>query len=115
MCSQLGDQVGRVLLLLVEILPSGRPKERTDTEGTPKMSQRFLYKHAWFCGIEQRAGHEVVIGGTLYSDSMGAPGTWEGTYEGMIEPNVNLMSAALGGSVPEAGCRGAKSGANEGT
>ena len=54
-------------------------------------------------------GQEVVIGGTLYSDSMGAPGTWEGTYEGMIEHNVNLMSTALGGSAPEGGYRGAAS------
>jgi manganese/zinc/iron transport system substrate-binding protein len=65
-------------------------------------------------GARER-GHEVVIGGTLYSDSMGAPGAWEGTYVGMIEHNVNLMSAALGGSVPEGGCRGAESVANEGT
>jgi len=65
-------------------------------------------------GARER-GQDVAIGGTLYSDSMGAPGTWEGTYEGMIEHNVNLMSAALGGSVPEGGCRGAKSLAKEGT
>jgi manganese/zinc/iron transport system substrate-binding protein len=60
-------------------------------------------------------GHDVSIGGTLYSDSMGAPGTWQGTYEGMIEHNVNLMSVALGGSVPEGGYRGAKSIVNEGS
>lgn len=60
-------------------------------------------------------GHVVSIGGTLYSDSMGAPGTWQGTYEGMIEHNVNLMSVALGGFVPEGGYRGAESIANEGS
>jgi manganese/zinc/iron transport system substrate-binding protein len=65
-------------------------------------------------GAKER-GQDVVIGGTLYSDSMGAPGTWKGTYEGMIEHNVNLMSAALGGSVPEGGSRGANSLANEGS
>tara|TARA_B100001121_G_scaffold91101_1_gene80769 strand:+ start:14472 stop:15425 length:954 start_codon:yes stop_codon:yes gene_type:complete len=59
-------------------------------------------------GARER-GQEVTIGGTLYSDSMGAPGTWEGTYEGMIEHNVNLMSTALGGSAPESGYRGAAS------
>ncbi|HBZ96762.1 MAG TPA: manganese transporter [Phycisphaerales bacterium] len=59
-------------------------------------------------GARER-GQEVTIGGTLYSDSMGAPGTWEGTYEGMIEHNVNLMSTALGGSAPENGYRGAAS------
>ena len=59
-------------------------------------------------GARER-GQEVVIGGTLYSDCMGAPGTWQGTYEGMIEHNVNLMSTALGGSAPEGGYRGAAS------
>ena len=54
-------------------------------------------------------GQEVVVGGTLYSDSMGAPGSWEGTYEGMIEHNVNVMSTALGGSVPKGGYRGTAS------
>ena len=60
-------------------------------------------------------GHEVKVGGMLYSDSMGAPGTWEGTYEGMIEHNVNLMAASLGGTVPEGGFRGARTRAEEGS
>jgi len=60
-------------------------------------------------------GQEVKVGGILYSDSMGAPGTWEGTYEGMIEHNVNVISSSLGGSVPEGGFRGARNLANEGT
>jgi manganese/zinc/iron transport system substrate-binding protein len=60
-------------------------------------------------------GHEVKVGGMLYSDSMGAPGTWEGTYEGMIEHNVNLMAASLGGTVPEGGFRGARTRAAEGS
>ena len=51
----------------------------------------------------------------LYSDSMGAAGTWEGTYEGMIEHNVNLMAASLGGTVPEGGFRGARTRAAEGS
>ena len=33
-------------------------------------------------------GHEVVIGGELFSDAMGEPGTYEGTYLGMIDHNV---------------------------
>jgi hypothetical protein len=41
-------------------------------------------------------GHEVVIGGELYSDAMGAEGTYEGTYVGMIDHNVD-RSPALGG------------------
>ncbi|MBL9001265.1 MAG: zinc ABC transporter substrate-binding protein [Phycisphaerae bacterium] len=40
-------------------------------------------------------GHEVVIGGELFSDAMGAPGTPEGTYEGMVRANVSLIVGAL--------------------
>jgi manganese/zinc/iron transport system substrate-binding protein len=48
-------------------------------------------------------GHEVVIGGRLFSDAMGAPGTYEGTYLGMIDHNVTLIARALGGTAPAAG------------
>lgn len=40
-------------------------------------------------------GHAVVIGGELFSDAMGAAGTPEGTYRGMIEHNVNAIVKAL--------------------
>ena len=40
-------------------------------------------------------GHEVVIGGSLYSDAMGAEGTPEGTYKGMVEANVNTIVSSL--------------------
>ncbi|WP_298544039.1 zinc ABC transporter substrate-binding protein [uncultured Aquimarina sp.] len=39
--------------------------------------------------------HEVIIGGTLYSDALGNPGTIEGTYIGMFEYNVNTIVNAL--------------------
>ncbi|MHA7058179.1 metal ABC transporter solute-binding protein, Zn/Mn family [Aquimarina sp. M1] len=39
--------------------------------------------------------HEVTIGGTLYSDALGNPGTFEGTYIGMFEFNVNTIVNAL--------------------
>lgn len=39
--------------------------------------------------------HEVSIGGTLYSDALGNPGTIEGTYTGMFEYNVNTIINAL--------------------
>ena len=48
-------------------------------------------------------GHEVVIGGELFSDAMGAPGTYEGTYLGMIDHNVTTIARALGGQAPERG------------
>lgn len=48
-------------------------------------------------------GHEVVIGGELFSDAMGEPGTYEGTYLGMIDHNATVISRALGGQAPEDG------------
>ncbi len=51
-------------------------------------------------------GHEVVIGGELFSDAMGEPGTYEGTYIGMIDHNATTISAALGGTSPDDGMQG---------
>ncbi|SHJ52862.1 manganese/zinc/iron transport system substrate-binding protein [Palleronia salina] len=48
-------------------------------------------------------GHEVAIGGELYSDAMGEPGTYRGTYVGMIDSNVTTIARALGGEAPETG------------
>ena len=46
----------------------------------------------------QARGHAVVIGGKLYSDAMGAPGTYSGTYIGMVDHNITTIASALGGS-----------------
>ena len=43
----------------------------------------------------QKKGHEVVIGGNLYSDAMGELGTPEGTYPGMFTKNVQTIVEAL--------------------
>lgn len=51
-------------------------------------------------------GHAVKIGGELFSDAMGATGTYEGTYIGMIDHNVTLITRALGGEAPEKGMNG---------
>jgi manganese/zinc/iron transport system substrate-binding protein len=51
-------------------------------------------------------GHTVVIGGELFSDAMGEPGTYEGTYIGMIDHNATTISTALGGTAPERGMDG---------
>lgn len=40
-------------------------------------------------------GHSVTIGGELFSDSMGKPGTPEGTYVGMVRHNVDVIVRAL--------------------
>ena len=51
-------------------------------------------------------GHEVRIGGELFSDAMGEPGSYEGTYIGMIDHNVTIITRSLGGDAPERGMSG---------
>ena len=45
-------------------------------------------------GCRQK-GHPVAMGGSLYSDAMGAFDTPEGTYIGMVSKNVNTIVQAL--------------------
>lgn len=40
-------------------------------------------------------GHELTVGGELFSDAMGAAGTPEATYPGMVRHNVNTIVKAL--------------------
>jgi manganese/zinc/iron transport system substrate-binding protein len=40
-------------------------------------------------------GHDVVIGGQLFSDALGTQGTPEGTYTGMFRANINTIAGAL--------------------
>jgi manganese/zinc/iron transport system substrate-binding protein len=51
-------------------------------------------------------GHDVRIGGELFSDAMGQEGTYEGTYIGMIDHNLTTIVRALGGEAPERGLNG---------
>jgi manganese/zinc/iron transport system substrate-binding protein len=51
-------------------------------------------------------GHDIRIGGELYSDAMGEQGTYEGTYVGMLDHNITLATRALGGQAPEKGLHG---------
>jgi manganese/zinc/iron transport system substrate-binding protein len=44
-------------------------------------------------------GHDVKLGGFLYSDAMGAKGSPEGTYIGMMDFNVRTITKALGGEI----------------
>lgn len=43
----------------------------------------------------RQKGHDVKIGGTLYSDALGADNTVEGTYIGMVNYNVKNIVTAL--------------------
>lgn len=51
-------------------------------------------------------GRDVTIGGELFSDAMGKPGTYEGTYVGMIDHNVTTIARALGVDAPSKGLNG---------
>lgn len=44
-------------------------------------------------------GHELHLGGELYSDAMGDAGTPAGTYIGMLRANTRTIVQALGGEV----------------
>jgi manganese/zinc/iron transport system substrate-binding protein len=50
----------------------------------------------------QDRGFDVVIGGQLFSDAMGAAGTPEGTYLGMVRHNVDTIVGALAGDAAAA-------------
>ena len=54
----------------------------------------------------QARNYEIKIGGELFSDAMGPAGTYEGTYIGMLDHNITLVTRALGGKAPEAGLHG---------
>ncbi|MBC07601.1 zinc ABC transporter substrate-binding protein [Thalassospira sp.] len=89
-----------------------RVEELVDTIVDRKISAVFVESsvpernvRALIEGAEAR-GQKVTIGGTLYSDAMGDPGTYEGTYIGMIDHNATLITRALGGDAPEGGFQG---------
>ena len=51
----------------------------------------------------QEKNWTVKIGGKLYSDAMGTPGTYSGTYLGMMDHNATTIARALGGTAPDTG------------
>jgi manganese/zinc/iron transport system substrate-binding protein len=51
----------------------------------------------------QARGHDIKIGGSLFSDAMGKTGTYEGTYIGMLDHNATTIARALGGDAPTRG------------
>ena len=56
------------------------------------------YMRALRASVKAR-GFDVRIGGSLYSDSMGNPGTEEGTYIGMFKSNVDTIVRSLSRSI----------------
>ena len=58
------------------------------------------YMEALRASVRAR-GFDVAVGGSLYSDSMGRPGTEEGTYIGMFRRNVDTIVESLGAGAAE--------------
>ncbi len=85
---------------LVDIIVDRKISAVFVESSVPERNVRALIEGA------QARGQNVTIGGTLYSDAMGEPGTYEGTYIGMIDHNVTLITRALGGEAPESGFQG---------
>jgi manganese/zinc/iron transport system substrate-binding protein len=52
-------------------------------------------------------GHSVALGGQLYSDSLGGPGSGAETLEAALEANVATIVAGLGTAAPRAGAEAA--------
>ncbi len=52
-------------------------------------------------------GHEVKVGDKeLFSDAMGNDRTYEGTYVGMLDHNITVVTRGLGGEAPVGGMQG---------
>jgi manganese/zinc/iron transport system substrate-binding protein len=74
---------------LVDVISERKIKAVFVESSVPKRSIEAVVQ-----GCQAR-GHTVKIGGTLFSDAMGAAGTEEGTYPGMVRHNVETVVGAL--------------------
>jgi len=74
---------------LVDVLVQRKIKAVFVESSVPKRSIEALVEGA------KARGHVVAIGGELFSDAMGAAGTPEGTYVGMVRHNVDTIVRAL--------------------
>jgi len=85
---------------LVELIASrGVPAVFVETSVSPRTIEAVV------AGVRAK-GKAVIVGGALFSDALGAPGTYEGTYLGMMDHNVTTIAIALGGQAPPRGMAG---------
>jgi manganese/zinc/iron transport system substrate-binding protein len=82
---------------LVDMIVNRKIKAVFVESSVPRKSIEAIIRGA------QAQGHEVAVGGELYSDAMGPEGAYEGTYVGMIDHNITTVVRALGGEAPEKG------------
>jgi manganese/zinc/iron transport system substrate-binding protein len=85
---------------LVSLVVSRRIKAAFFESSVPDRNVRALVEGA------RARGHDLAVGGELYSDALGAPGTYEGTVIGMLDHNITTIARALGGAVPGRGMTG---------
>ncbi|MBD1373340.1 zinc ABC transporter substrate-binding protein [Hazenella sp. IB182357] len=74
---------------IVDLLVERKIKAVFVESSVPKRSIEAVVQGA------KEQGHEVIIGGELFSDAMGSPGTKEGTYIGMVRHNVDTIVKSL--------------------
>lgn len=74
---------------LVDVLVDRKVKAVFVESSVPKQSIEAVVEGA------RAKGHQVSIGGELFSDAMGEEGTPEGTYLGMVKHNVDTIVKAL--------------------
>jgi manganese/zinc/iron transport system substrate-binding protein len=87
--STLSEYGLRDLRALVEFIVQRRVKAIfAESSVSPRALQAVI------AGCRQR-GHAVRLGGTLYSDALGPPGSGADTYPGMIRHNVRTIVSAL--------------------
>ena len=87
--STLSEYGLRDLRSLVEFIVQRRVKAIfAESSISPRALQAVMV------GSRQR-GHIVQLGGTLYSDALGPPGSGADTYPGMIRHNVRTITRAL--------------------
>jgi manganese/zinc/iron transport system substrate-binding protein len=85
---------------LVQLVVSRRIKAAFFESSVPDRNIRALVEGA------AARGHALAVGGELYSDALGAPGTYEGTLLGMLDHNATTIARALGGTPPVRGMAG---------
>ena len=85
---------------LVRLVAARRIKAVFFESSVPERNIRALIEGA------AARGHKLEVGGELYSDALGAPGTYEGTLLGMLDHNVTTIARALGGDAPVRGMAG---------
>ncbi|TVQ52351.1 MAG: manganese transporter [Rhodobacteraceae bacterium] len=85
--------IGDIRAVAAFVIERGVPAVFVETTVNPRTIEALA--------AEARSrGHDLRIGGELFSDAMGDTGTAEGTYIGMIRANTVTITEALGGAVP---------------